>query len=110
MVTDAISDYFFVTEESGSANLLREGKPAEQVHFAGHVMIDNLLYQVGKMMAGGNDSWIPACAGMSAPGSRRDLGGESPPPRLCPISVAEGNCVAVRRGGEQPEVNTQSVG
>ena len=26
MVTDAISDYFFVTEESGSQNLLREGK------------------------------------------------------------------------------------
>ena len=24
--------------------------------------------------------WIPAKAGMSAPGSRRDLGGESPPP------------------------------
>jgi len=54
--------------------------------------------------------WIPACAGMSALGSRRDLGGESPPPGLCPIPVAEGNCVAVRRGGEQPEVNMQSVG
>ena len=25
-------------------------------------------------------------------------------------SVIEGNCVAVRRGGEQPEVNRQSVG
>jgi len=54
--------------------------------------------------------WIPACAGMSALGSRRDLRGESPPPGLCPIPVAEGNCVAVRRGGEQPEVNMQSVG
>ena len=49
MVTDAISDYFFVTEESGSVNLLREGKPEGQVHFVGHVMIDNLLYQVGKL-------------------------------------------------------------
>jgi len=57
-----------------------------------------------------HEFWIPAYAGMSAPGSRRDLGGESPPPRLCPISVAEGNCVAVRRGGEQPEANMQSVG
>ena len=62
--------------------------------------------------------WIPApapdpdpgFAGMSALGSRRDLRGESPPPGLCPIPVAEGNCVAVRRGGEQPEVNMQSVG
>jgi len=54
--------------------------------------------------------WIPAFAGMSAPGSRRDLGGESPLPKLCPISEAEGNCVAVRRSGEQPEANKQSVG
>jgi putative transposase len=28
----------------------------------------------------------------------------------CPLPVAEGNCVAVRRGGEQPEANLQSVG
>ena len=27
MVTDAISDYFFVTEESGAANLIKEGSP-----------------------------------------------------------------------------------
>lgn len=49
MVTDAISDYFFVTEESGTRNLLREGKPADRVHFVGHVMIDNLLHQVKKL-------------------------------------------------------------
>jgi len=29
---------------------------------------------------------------------------------VCHSSVAEGNCVAVRRGGEQQEVNDQSVG
>ena len=52
MVTDAISDYFFVTEESGSVNLLREGKSAGQVHFVEHVMIDNLPHQVGKMKMG----------------------------------------------------------
>jgi UDP-N-acetylglucosamine 2-epimerase (non-hydrolysing) len=44
MVTDAISDYFFVTEESGVNNLLKEGKLPETIHFVGHVMIDNLLY------------------------------------------------------------------
>ena len=48
MVTDAISDYFFVTEESGVANLVREGKPLESIHMVGHVMIDNLLYQAAK--------------------------------------------------------------
>ena len=49
MVTDAITDYFFVTEESGAANLLREGKPQSSIHFVGHVMIDNLLHQVKKL-------------------------------------------------------------
>jgi UDP-N-acetylglucosamine 2-epimerase (non-hydrolysing) len=49
MVTDAISDYLFVTEESGVQNLLREGKADHQVHFVGHVMIDNLLHQVKKL-------------------------------------------------------------
>ena len=33
MVTDAISDYFFVTEESGVQNLIREGKPADKNSF-----------------------------------------------------------------------------
>ena len=55
MVTDAISDYFFVTEESGMQNLLREGKPADKIHFVGHVMIDNLLYQKAKLRNGGID-------------------------------------------------------
>lgn len=49
MVTDAISDYFFVTEDSGVQNLLHEGKPMERIHYVGHVMIDNLLYQFDKM-------------------------------------------------------------
>ncbi len=45
MVTDAISDLFFVTEPSGRDNLLREGKAPERIHLVGHVMIDNLLHQ-----------------------------------------------------------------
>ncbi|MDY7000440.1 MAG: UDP-N-acetylglucosamine 2-epimerase (non-hydrolyzing) [Thermodesulfobacteriota bacterium] len=45
MVTDSISDLFFVTEQSGVDNLLREGKTRGQIHFVGHVMIDNLLFQ-----------------------------------------------------------------
>jgi UDP-N-acetylglucosamine 2-epimerase (non-hydrolysing) len=49
MVTDAISDDFFVTEESGVANLLREGKSRESIHFVGHVMIDNLLYEAKRL-------------------------------------------------------------
>jgi len=49
MVTDAISDYFFVTEESAVTNLLKEGKPSDTIHFVGHVMIDNLLYQIQQL-------------------------------------------------------------
>jgi len=56
IVTDSISDFLFVTEESGAANLLKEGRPAEAVHFVGNVMIDNLLHQVNKLAnSGGGD-------------------------------------------------------
>jgi UDP-N-acetylglucosamine 2-epimerase (non-hydrolysing) len=49
IVTDAISDFLFVTEPSGVTNLLREGKPAARIHHVGHVMVDNLLYQHDKL-------------------------------------------------------------
>lgn len=49
MVTDSISDMFFVTEEQGMENLLKEGKSQESQHFVGHVMIDNLFYQLEKL-------------------------------------------------------------
>lgn len=42
LVTDAISDLLFVTEESGLQNLLREGIPVEKIHSVGNVMIDAL--------------------------------------------------------------------
>jgi UDP-N-acetylglucosamine 2-epimerase (non-hydrolysing) len=45
MVTDAISDWFFVTEESGATNLKAEGKASDRIHTVGHVMVDNLLHQ-----------------------------------------------------------------
>jgi UDP-N-acetylglucosamine 2-epimerase (non-hydrolysing) len=49
IVTDSISDWFFVTEPAGVDNLLREGKAREKIHFVGHVMVDNLLYQHDKL-------------------------------------------------------------
>jgi UDP-N-acetylglucosamine 2-epimerase (non-hydrolysing) len=42
VLTDAISDVLFVTEESGRQNLLREGVHAERIHLVGNVMIDAL--------------------------------------------------------------------
>lgn len=42
LVTDAISDLLFVTEESGLRNLLNEGTDKGKVFFVGNVMIDSL--------------------------------------------------------------------
>jgi UDP-N-acetylglucosamine 2-epimerase (non-hydrolysing) len=42
VVTDALADYLFVTEESAIENLLNEGHSQEQIHFVGNVMIDAL--------------------------------------------------------------------
>lgn len=49
IVTDSISDYFFVTEESGIEHLMREGKSESVVFHVGHVMIDNLYYELEKL-------------------------------------------------------------
>jgi UDP-N-acetylglucosamine 2-epimerase (non-hydrolysing) len=43
VLTDALSDCLFVTEQAGLDNLEREGVDAEKVHFVGNVMIDSLL-------------------------------------------------------------------
>jgi UDP-N-acetylglucosamine 2-epimerase len=43
IVTDSISDLLLVTEESGRANLLREGIHSERIHMVGNLMIDSLL-------------------------------------------------------------------
>ena len=51
IVTDALTDIFFVTEKSGIENLKREGHPDGRIHFVGHVMVDNLYYQL-KRLAG----------------------------------------------------------
>ena len=42
IVTDALANDLFATEESAVVNLAREGVPAERVHFVGNVMIDAL--------------------------------------------------------------------
>ena len=42
ILTDAISDLLFTTEESANRNLVREGIPEEKIHFVGNVMIDTL--------------------------------------------------------------------
>jgi len=44
IVTDVLSDILFTTEADADANLRREGRPAEAIHFVGNVMVDSLLW------------------------------------------------------------------
>src|SRR5690606_28377244 len=44
IVTDRLSNFLFVTEQSGMDNLRAEGVPEEVVYFVGNVMIDSLVH------------------------------------------------------------------
>ena len=43
VLTDALTDHFFITEQSGLDNLRKEGRPEEALHFVGNTMIDTLV-------------------------------------------------------------------
>lgn len=43
ILTDHLSDFLFVTEPSGTTNLLREGIEQEKIFFVGNVMVDTLV-------------------------------------------------------------------
>lgn len=43
MVTDSITDYFFITSDTANKNLLQAGVDAEKIFFVGNTMIDTLL-------------------------------------------------------------------
>jgi len=43
IVTDQLSDYFFITEQSGYDHLKNEGKNTDQLYFVGNTMIDTMV-------------------------------------------------------------------
>ena len=49
LATDAISDWFFVTEPSGVTHLKREGHADDTIFYVGHVMVDNVMYQARQL-------------------------------------------------------------
>jgi UDP-N-acetylglucosamine 2-epimerase (non-hydrolysing) len=51
VLTDQISDLLFTTEESGQANLEREGIPSSRIQFVGNVMIDTLHHNLDRAIA-----------------------------------------------------------
>ncbi len=53
VLTDAISDLLFCTEQAGIDNLLRDGIAKEKIHLVGHVMIDTLLKNLEKAKESG---------------------------------------------------------
>jgi len=57
IVTDSISDLFFVTEQSAKENLLHEGKKEKSIYFVGNVMVDNLFYHLERVKAASSSSF-----------------------------------------------------
>ena len=49
LITDSISDYFFITEKSAEKNLINEGHNKNQIFFVGNLMIDSLHYGLDKI-------------------------------------------------------------
>ena len=50
-LTDQISKFLFITEESARKNLLREGIDAKKIHFVGNTMIDSLYRNLPQIKA-----------------------------------------------------------
>ncbi len=46
LVTDVISDFLFVSEPAGTANLRNEGIPEHRIRFVGNLMIDTLVREL----------------------------------------------------------------
>ena len=49
IVTDSISDFFFTTSTSASANLIKSGIDPTAIHFVGNVMIDTLYQNLNRI-------------------------------------------------------------
>ena len=59
MVTDVLSDWLFVTEESGIINLRAEGKPESSIYYVGNIMIDTLFHQLSHFNSSNDNSKRP---------------------------------------------------
>ena len=62
ILTDALADLLFTTEESAGENLIREGIAPDKIFFTGNVMIDSLVRAIGTA----RNSKIPIQLGVQA--------------------------------------------
>jgi len=67
ILTDALADLLFVTEQDAVRNLLREGVPRRRIHMVGNTMVDTLL----RHRARAEQSTILERLGLQAGGPRR---------------------------------------
>jgi UDP-N-acetylglucosamine 2-epimerase (non-hydrolysing) len=51
ILTDELSDYYFVSEQSGWDNLIKEGKKPESIFYVGNTMIDSMVAYDDKINA-----------------------------------------------------------
>jgi len=51
LVTDAISNYYFITEKSGLENLINENKNKSKLYLVGNTMIDTLVSNLDKALS-----------------------------------------------------------
>jgi UDP-N-acetylglucosamine 2-epimerase (non-hydrolysing) len=58
ILTDAVCDHLFATEQAGVDNLLLEGRASKDIFLVGHVMVDTLMYQITKMNQIDQTSWL----------------------------------------------------
>lgn len=70
VVTDALADHLFVTEQDAVENLLKEGRPRERIYFVGNVMIDALE----QFLAVAQKSRIAEHLGLVSNGSLQQFG------------------------------------
>jgi hypothetical protein len=96
----AIQDYSF-------AQIIRSGRP----RICAGSCLENAARAILHLSCheGNVPSFRPPSRNPCAWEQARSEGWKSPSGR-CPFPVAEGNCVTVRWGGEQPTANMQSVG
>ncbi len=103
LVTDSISDWFFATEPSAVENLKREGKAESAIHYVGHVMVDNVFYQLERLKQ--TDVSGSAAAGFKERASEN--GGRYGVVTLHRPSNVDNPVTLVRIGGALREIATE---
>ena len=113
VLTDRISDFLFVTEESGLINLKNEGVPDDKIFFVGNVMIDSLIHYQPKVDASNilHDLNLPSSVRASARLAKTKSRQEASREQNAEISINSPVRVSTRLAETQSneEVNQSSV-